>query len=86
MNPSVTVLMPVYNGERYLKEAVKSILSQSYSDFDFLIINDGSTDGSLETIKSYSDRRIRLINNAKNIGQANSQNKGIKLARGDYIA
>ena len=53
--PKVTVLMPVYNGEKYLKEAIESILNQDFTDFEFLIINDGSTDGSKEIIASYSD-------------------------------
>jgi glycosyltransferase involved in cell wall biosynthesis len=86
MNPRVTVLMPVYNGERYLKEAVKSILAQSYTDFELLIINDGSTDRSAEIIKSFSDKRIQLIINERNIGQAETYNKGIKIANGNYIA
>ncbi len=85
MFPRVTVLMPVHNGEKYLREAIESILMQSYSDFEFLIINDGSTDKSVEIIKSFSDKRIRLENNEINIGQANSLNKGIGLARGEYI-
>ena len=85
MTPRVTVLMPVYNGAKYLKEAIDSILSQSYADFEFLIINDGSTDHSLEIIKSYSDNRIHLINNDENIGVARSLNKGIQLARGEFI-
>jgi len=53
--PKITVLMPVYNGEKYLKEAIESILNQTFSDFEFLIIDDGSTDGSVGVIKSFSD-------------------------------
>jgi len=78
--------MPVYNGEKYLKEAIESILSQSYTDFEFLIINDGSTDNSVKIIKSFSDNRIHLIDNEKNLGQPESYNKGINLACGEYIA
>lgn len=85
-NPLVTVLMPVYNGEKYLREAIESILNQTYNNIEFLIINDGSTDKSLEIIKSYEDSRIRLINNEKNLNLTYTLNKGIKLANGKYIA
>lgn len=85
-NPKVTVLMSVYNSERYMREAIEGIFSQTFKDFDFLIINDGSTDSSREIILSYKDPRIRLIDNKKNIGLTRSLNKGLKLARGEYIA
>jgi glycosyltransferase involved in cell wall biosynthesis len=85
-NPKISVLMPVYNGETYLKEAINSILSQTYTDFEFLIINDGSTDKSLEIIESYNDQRIRLINNDGNIGLIKTLNKGLDMAKGEYIA
>ena len=78
--------MPVYNGEKCLREAIDSILSQTFSNFEFLIINDGSSDESINIIKSYNDLRIRLINNKKNIGITKSLNKGLKIARGKYIA
>lgn len=84
--PLVSVIMPVYNGERFLREAIDSILNQSMTDFEFLIINDGSTDGSEEIIKSYRDTRIRCINNSHNLGLVDSLNKGIDLAEGVYIA
>src|SRR3990170_6306785 len=86
MNPEITVLMSVYNGERFLREAIESILNQTYRDFEFLIINDGSTDSSREIILSYNDPRIRLIDNELNIGLTRSLNKGLRLARGKYIA
>lgn len=78
--------MSVYDGERFLREAIESILNQTYRDFEFLIINDGSTDSSREIILSYKDPRIRLIDNEQNIGLTRSLNKGIKLANGKYIA
>ena len=85
-NPKVTVLMSVYNGEKYLNEAIDSILGQTFKDFEFLIVNDGSTDKTAEILKSYKDPRIKIINNNKNIGLTKSLNKGLKLARGEYIA
>ena len=85
-NPKVTVFMPVYNGEKYLREAIDSILNQTFTDFEFLIINDGSTDSSVEIINSYDDSRIRLIHNEKNLKLVATLNKGLDLARGKYIA
>lgn len=86
MNPKITVLMSVYNGEKYLRYAIESILNQTYKDFEFLIINDASTDTSRDIILSYKDPRIRLIDNNKNIGLTLSLNTGLRLARGKYIA
>lgn len=80
-----TVLMPAYNAEKYIKEAIDSILAQSFSDFEFLIINDGSTDKTKEIIKTYTDPRIRLVNNETNLRLIKTLNKGIDLARGEYI-
>jgi glycosyltransferase involved in cell wall biosynthesis len=85
-NPLITVLMPVYNGAPYLKETIESILNQTYSCFEFLIINDCSTDHSLDIIRSFNDTRIVVHNNEKNIGQTKSLNVGLTLARGEYIA
>lgn len=82
----VTVLMPVFNGEKYLVQAIDSILSQTYKNFEFLIIDDGSTDKSIKIIKKYKDPRIRLVRNKKNIGLIKTLNKGLSLARGKYIA
>jgi glycosyltransferase involved in cell wall biosynthesis len=85
-SPKVTVLLPVYNGERYLHEAIESVLDQSFADFELLIVNDGSTDHSVEIIQSYSDPRIRLLHNEKNLGLIATLNKGLDLTRGEYIA
>jgi len=84
--PKVTVLMPVYNGEKYLKESIESILNQTFTDFEFLIINDGSTDRTEEIIKSYKDTRIKLVNNETNLKLIKTLNKGLDLAKGKYIA
>lgn len=83
--PRVTVLMPIYNGGKYLREAIDSILGQTYHDFEFVIIDDGSTDNSVEIIQSFKDERIRLILNEKNIGLPSTLNKGIDLSNGEYI-
>ena len=85
-NPKVTVLMPVYNAEKFLKEAIDSILNQSFKDFEFLIINDGSTDRSKKIILSYQDPRIRFFENKKNLGVAKTLNRGLRLAKGKYVA
>ncbi len=82
----ITVLMCVYNGQRYLREAIDSILNQTYSDFEFLIVDDGSTDDTLKILKSYKDSRIKLVLNDNNIGLTKSLNKGLMLAKGEYIA
>lgn len=85
-NPKISVLMPVFNAEKFLKEAIDSILNQTFADFEFIIINDGSTDNSEKIIMSYDDNRIRYYKNKKNLGVARTLNKGLKLAKGKYIA
>lgn len=85
-NPKVTVLMSVYNGERYLREAIDSILNQTFKDFEFLIINDGSSDRTAEILQGYNTSRIKIIKNESNIGLTKSLNKGLRIARGEYIA
>ncbi|MBN1392854.1 MAG: glycosyltransferase [Sedimentisphaerales bacterium] len=86
-SPEISVVMSVYNGERYLHGAVDSILNQSFKDFEFIIINDGSNDGSFEVILEYQarDRRIVLVNQ-NNIGLTSSLNRGIRLSRCEHIA
>lgn len=85
-NKKITILMPVYNGEQHLKQAIESVLGQTFVDFELLIIDDGSNDGSGKIINSYEDERIRLVKNKKNKGIIFSLNKGLALARGEYIA
>lgn len=84
--PLITVLMPVYNCEKYILEAVESILKQTYSNFKLLIIDDCSIDGTVEKIKSVTDNRIQLIQKPKNSGYTNSLNYGLQIANGKYIA
>lgn len=85
--PKVSVLMSVYNGDEYLEEAIDSVLSQTFSDFEFIIINDGSSDNSLAILKSYEkkDSRIKLISR-DNRGLISSLNEGLLTAQGTYIA
>jgi glycosyltransferase involved in cell wall biosynthesis len=85
-SPMITVLMPVYNVEAYIKESIKSILNQTYADFELLIIDDASSDASVKQIISFSDSRIKLIKKPKNLGLIDSLNLGMKLAEGQYIA
>jgi len=84
--PMISVVMPVYNGEKYLREAIESILEQTYSDFEFIILNDGSTDRTEEIILSYDDPRIVYVKNEANLQIVKTLNKGIELAQGKYIA
>ena len=86
--PAITVLMTVYNGERFLREAIRSILSQDFHDYEFLIVDDASSDGSVSILKEFaeSDSRIRLITNRENKGQTVCLNQGLREARGRWIA
>jgi glycosyltransferase involved in cell wall biosynthesis len=84
-NPKISVLMSVYNGDRYLSEAIESVLKQSFMDFEFLIIDDGSTDNSKKIIEGYSDNRIKYFYK-QNTGVSKSLNYGLKIAKGKYIA
>jgi len=84
--PEVTVLMTVYNGMPYLPLAIESILKQTYTDFEFLIVNDYSTDNSREVILGYHDPRIRLLDNKKNLNQTKSLNRGLEHTRTELVA
>lgn len=87
MTAPITVLMSVFNGERWLRESIESVLGQTYTDFEFIVVNDGSTDASLDIIEGFAtaDRRIRVIDKP-NTGLADSLNVGIGLSRGEWIA
>ena len=84
--PKITVLLPVYNCELYVKIAVDSILNQTFTDFEFLIIDDASTDSTVSILKKIDDSRIQLIEKPVNSGYTNSLNYGLELAKGKYIA
>lgn len=84
--PLVTVLLPVFNGETYLAAAIESVLGQTYANFELLVMDDGSTDGSGQVIARYRDPRLVAVRNERNLGLVATLNKGIALARGELIA
>lgn len=84
--PVVSVVMAVHDGERFLREAVESVLGQSFTDFEFIIVNDGSKDASREILASYDDPRIRIIDNTENIGLTRSLNVGLTHVAGQFVA
>ncbi|MEC4817072.1 MAG: glycosyltransferase [Scytonema sp. PMC 1069.18] len=86
--PKISVLMSVYNGSRYLQKSIETILNQTFANFEFIIIDDCSTDSSWEIINDYAnkDQRIKLFKNEENLGLTKSLKKGFKLAQGEYIA
>ncbi len=86
MKPQVSVLMPVYNCENYVAESVASILNQSFKNLELIVIDGGSTDLTLEVIKKFKDKRLRIIAHQKRFGLVESRNEGLSLARGNLIA
>lgn len=87
-NPKVSVIMPAYNAESYIREAIESILNQTFKDFELIVINDCSTDRTREIVKEFGskDNRVKLVDNKKNLRIAKTLNAGLKVARGKYIA
>lgn len=86
LGPLVSVIMPAYNAERYIRGAIDSVLDQTYEDWELIVVEDGSTDATLDVIRGYTDKRIRLFRNDRNRGIAFSTNRGIEESRGKYIA
>lgn len=88
MAAKVSVVMPVYNGERFLREAINSILSQTFPDFELIIVDDASVDGVWQILTEFAgqDSRIALIRNERNAGEAGARNRGLAAAQGEYIA
>lgn len=84
-HPLISVILPVFNTEKYVAEAIESVLNQSYTNIELICINDGSTDRSIEILKSYGSKII-LIDSKENCGIGETRNKGIRIAKGDYIA
>ncbi|WP_282017518.1 glycosyltransferase family 2 protein [Salegentibacter mishustinae] len=85
-NPLISVVLPVYNCGEFIEEALKSILNQTLDNFEVLIIDDASTDGTLELIKKYKDSRIKIIEKKENSGLIDSLNTGFKISKGEFIA
>ena len=85
-SPLISVLMPAYNAEKYIGEAISSVLNQTFGDFELIVINDGSTDKTEEIILSFSDTRICYVKNEKNIGVIATRNKCVEMATGKYCA
>lgn len=83
----ISVIVPIYNVQKYLSKCIKSILSQDYTDFELILVNDNSTDNSLEICNKFQsiDSRIIIINNPQNIGIDKTRFEGIKIAKGDFI-
>lgn len=84
----VSVIMPLYNAEQYVGECIESILGQSFGDFELIVVDDSSTDGSFAVAESYArrDPRIRLLRNEQNLGAAQTRNRALDAARGEYVA
>jgi len=85
-HPMVSICMPVYNGGVHLQRAIRSVLNQTYTNFEFIITDDGSTDQSLEIIRSFDDPRIKIIRDGSNRGIGNRLNEQVRTARGRYFA
>jgi glycosyltransferase involved in cell wall biosynthesis len=83
--PLVSVLMVTYNSERFLTQAIESVLQQDYANFELVIVDDNSTDNSFNIINSYQDNRIRKFKNERNLGEYPNRDKAISLARGEYM-
>jgi glycosyltransferase involved in cell wall biosynthesis len=83
--PDISVIMPAYNHERYVGEAIESVLAQTFEDFEFIIINDGSPDQTENVIQKYADPRIRYYSQ-ENQGAHHALNRGIELSRGEYLS
>lgn len=85
MTDLVSIVVPVYNAERFLDETINTVLNQTYTNWELILVNDCSTDNSVNVIKKYKDKRIKLINNKTNSKAAISRNNGITKAKGRYI-
>ncbi|WP_054969954.1 glycosyltransferase family 2 protein [Alicyclobacillus ferrooxydans] len=86
MTPKISIILPVYNGEGYIGTAIESMLNQTFSDFELIVIDDGSTDGTVDVVRTYHDPRVRLEANPKNQGLVAVLNQGMALGTGKYLA
>ena len=86
MSQKISVVMPAHNVERYIARAIRSVLNQSYRNFELIVVDDGSTDGTTDVVRQFSDSRIQLIRNDTNLGQPYARNRGLARASGEYYA
>lgn len=86
MPAKITVFIPVYNRQKYIAQTIQSVLDQSFKDFQLLLVDDGSTDNSVEIIRSFTDNRITLVENGRNLGIPQTRNIGLEHAEGEYLA
>lgn len=88
MNPTVSVIMPAYNCEKYIESAIRSVMTQTFTDWELIVLDDGSNDGTREIIECLAaeDERIRFLPNEKNMGVARTRNRGFDNSRGRYVA
>ncbi len=86
MHPKVSVIMPIYNAETYLSEAIETVLAQTFKDFEFIIVDDQSTDSSRNIVQSYDDKRILPMSTPRNLGRAGADNYAMRVAKGEYVA
>lgn len=84
--PLISVVMPAYNAQQHLAEAMQSVLAQTYENFEVILIDDGSSDNTLEIARSFADPRIKIVKNETNLGLVNTLNKALSFCKGDYIA
>lgn len=84
VNGRISIIVPVYNAEKHLEDAIKSVLEQTYSEFELIAVNDGSTDRSLEILQQFTDQRVRIINK-ENTGVSDARNAAIKAAKGEFV-
>lgn len=85
-SPRVSVVVPTYNGEEFVEDTIDSVLAQTYGEFELLVVDDGSTDATVERVRSYDDDRITLHRNEENLGIAGNTNRGVELASGEILA
>jgi glycosyltransferase involved in cell wall biosynthesis len=84
--PRVSVVIPVFNGERHIRESLDSLIAQTFADFEIVVVDDGSTDNSVAIVNSYGDPRIRLTRHDRNLGVPATRNEGVAVALGEYVA
>jgi succinoglycan biosynthesis protein ExoO len=85
-NPKVSIVIPTYNVEKYIKETIYSVLKQTFQDFEVIVVDDNSIDSTVSILKQFNDSRIRIVRNKTNMGPSFSRNKGISLSKGEWIA